>query len=79
MRLQRERFEKRLHEMEPWDLACKYMGWFAVECHWTTAEVFSTPWPQLIQLTLLADDMADQRRSQQTQAELANRPAQRMM
>lgn len=55
------------------------MPWFAVECKYAPDQVFDMPWPQLIQLTLVSDDMADQRRSAQAQQQLAERQARPMM
>lgn len=78
MTLQRERFDTRF-DADPWRLAHEYMGWFAVECHYTFEQVMdSQPWAVLVRLTLLADDMAEQRRKQAEQAQGRTTPMQRM-
>jgi hypothetical protein len=55
------------------------MGWFATECHYTPDQVFDMPWPQLVALSLLADDMADARSNPNTNPAMSNRQPRRMV
>lgn len=56
-------------DKEPWSLANEYLGWFAVECHFTPQQVYDMPWFALVRLTLLADDMADERKRRADEAD----------
>lgn len=44
---------------DPWRWANDYLGWFAVDCHFTPDQVYDMPWPALVSLTLLADRRAE--------------------
>jgi hypothetical protein len=54
------------------------MGWFAVKCHYTPDQVFDMPWPQLVGLSLLADDMADAEKQSSNDSAMAGRTPRRM-
>ncbi|HET6911124.1 MAG TPA: hypothetical protein VFH54_17480 [Mycobacteriales bacterium] len=55
-----------------WDLANEYLGWFAVECHYTPDQVFDMPWVPLVRLTLALDDIAEQRKKHADQSKPGN-------
>lgn len=59
-------------------LANEYLAWFAMECHFTPDQVFDMPFVSLVRLSLLADDVADQRKSQAQQADTQRRSMRRM-
>lgn len=59
--MQLETYRERLSG-DLWKLANEYLAFFVVECHYTPDQVYDMPVGALVNLTMLADKILDQRK-----------------